>query len=358
MLVRAAIFACKSFPLWSRSFADRPADTEREGDIGTGGGGIATALGIRALGVPGPADSGPLGFGVENGERLGEGIPREIEPGDASLLSGVPWIVLSCFAVIPAYLDARVPGVGVLTAEDTGTAIRLPGVRRRAERAVGVSEVEDPGVILPLLLAGVVRPEGVILPLLRLGLELVDRKPADGVTRPFVSDGVTLPPITDGGRCAGAESFVVAMNTPHFGGQVKYCFPPTEPSFFPFPANPPLSSTPAHSPPLPSISPIKRKVPSNPNDSMRTLSPTSNERVPARLELRSTWLCRLSGRAYDGVLGRTDATDDGRDETLGGDPDTSLAWLLRCLDGSFALIASENARDISSISCLLWLVGR
>jgi hypothetical protein len=48
------------------------------------------------------------------------------------------------------------------------------------------------------------------------------------------------------------------------------------PSFFPLPAKPPLNSTPAQRPGLPSISPRNLNVPSNPSDSTRTLSPISN----------------------------------------------------------------------------------
>jgi len=141
---------------------------------------------------------------------------------------------------------------------------------------------EDDGVV-----PGVIRPnEGVTLPL-----------EPDGVTRPLCidveKDGVARPPreeATEDGRCVaptptvGAESLVVATKTPQLGGHVKYCLPFTVPLFLPFPENPPLSSTPAHIPDLPSIAPINRNVPSYPSDSMRTLSPTSNS-LSARLEL-------------------------------------------------------------------------
>lgn len=97
---------------------------------------------------------------------------------------------------------------------------------------------------------------------------------------------------------------------------------PTEPLFFPFPENPPLSSTPAQSPGLPSISPRYRRTPSNPRDSIRTLSPTSKA-LPVRLMLlgnASDW--RLGGRTDVGVLARSggfgwllvedeEATEDG-----------------------------------------------
>ena len=170
--------------------------------------------------------------------------------------------------------------------------------------------------------AGVVRPvggptrealrEGVTLPVGR-----------EGVTRPVEIEGVTLPekdgvirPLllrteaTEAGRemvlvrTAGRESLSTATNTPHFGGQTKYlvlirdvdqdrliaffggtAYPFTLPSFFPLPANPPPSSTPAHSPGLPSIGPMKRRTPSNPKDSILASSPISNC-LPARLTLR------------------------------------------------------------------------
>lgn len=72
--------------------------------------------------------------------------------------------------------------------------------------------------------------------------------------------------------------------------------PLTEPLFFPLPAKPPPSSTPAKSPTFPSISPRNLRVPSKPRDSIRTLSPMSND-LPARLELRvNTSEARLEGR--------------------------------------------------------------
>ena len=46
--------------------------------------------------------------------------------------------------------------------------------------------------------------------------------------------------------------------TPCRGGQVKYCSPPTVPSFFPCGVS---SSTPAHSPGANLVSPMKRTVP-------------------------------------------------------------------------------------------------
>lgn len=189
----------------------------------------------------------------------------------------------------------------------------------------------------------------------------------EGVTRPEATEGGLAPKPT-----VGEESLVVATKTPHMGGQEKYCLPLTEPSFFPFPTKPPLSSTPAQRPDLPSMSPKYCKIPSNPSDSILTLSPTSKAR-PARLMLLpNTSDCRLAGRAV-GVRDRSSvdlwaaAEDD--EETEGGRPatdrrpdwatedggddcrlDTSLARLLRCWAGSFALMASAKARDMYSTS--------
>lgn len=86
--------------------------------IGDGGGGIATPLGIRLF---------PDGFGVVSGK---DGVPPTAEIdllGDAKLLPiplGEPKPIplgeaifcgelRSCVAVMPAYLLALVPGVGV-----------------------------------------------------------------------------------------------------------------------------------------------------------------------------------------------------------------------------------------------------
>lgn len=144
---------------------------------------------------------------------------------------------------------------------------------------------------LPLDIDGVTRPlaAGVILP---FEIDGVVRPPSEDGGLP--DDGVTRPASTEGGLLAtpavAVLSFVVATKTPQRGGQVKYCFPPTLPSFFPFPAKPPDNSTPAHSPPLPSISPMNRSVPSNPRLSMRTLSPSSKA-------------CRLDGGRPAVLLG-------------------------------------------------------
>ena len=156
----------------------------------------------------------------------------------------------------------------------------------------------------------------------------------------------------------------------------KITDPPTVPLFFPLPPNPPLSSIPAQSPSFPSISPRYLSVPSKPSDSILTLSPTSN----AFLGLPTTSEWRLGGRliirAEVGVLARseillggtayaeeTEEAEDGlptadrrpednEHEADWGDNDIVElrpgCGMLRCSDGSFALIASAKARDISS----------
>lgn len=115
----------------------------------------------------------------------------------------------------------------------TGT----PGVLRPADGVTRPFGRE--GVARPLEKDGVLRPvdveveaDGVILP----------DKENEGVIRPLREEA------TDDGRdepTVGADSFVEATNTPQFGGHTKYCFPLTAPLFLPFPAKPPLNSTPA-----------------------------------------------------------------------------------------------------------------
>lgn len=105
--------------------------------FGDGGGGIATPLGIRLL---------EAGFGVANGE---DGVPPTFEVellGDDTLLAmplGEPKPIelgdeifcgelRSSVAVMPAYLLALVPGVGV-------TVLRLFLGRRLADVSVGTA---------------------------------------------------------------------------------------------------------------------------------------------------------------------------------------------------------------------------
>lgn len=204
-----------------------PRDTDLEGEVGAGGGGMAILLGILPRAVPIPV-VGARGLGVANGERMGDDKERGTAPGGAILLSGVALMVLSCLAVIPAYLDARVPGVGVLIAAGVAGSAFLVSARRRAAFAAGVSVTED-GVMRPLL-AGVTRPlDGVIRPLLKLDRVLVVLlNEVEGVIRPLCD--ASRRPLTDGGLwtapgpTVGAESLVVATKTPQLGGQEKYCF--------------------------------------------------------------------------------------------------------------------------------------
>jgi hypothetical protein len=127
-------------------------------------------------------------------------------------------------------------------------------------------------------------------------------------------------------------------------GDERNAHPLTVPLFLPLPAKPGPSSTPAHMPCLPSISPTKRRVPSKPRDSIRTLSPTSKVR-PARLTLRvNTSDALLAGRGSVAFsrgaeldVDETEvATEDGRlefeDATLDGardDVELALTSLTR-----------------------------
>lgn len=299
----------------------------RDEDDGEGGGGMEAALDRRARGVfivrerVGVPVGGPIdpptrpAFGVYGDPvvRVEEARPKVDCIGEAIrfvvvglltvLLLGLlapDTRLLNCFAVIPTYLEAREPGVIIDSMPvflPCGAMLRLvmvvvlvrvaggppPGVRR-PDDADGVTlPVASPGVARPLDPAGVLRP-----------LALVEAD-SDGVARPLrdeaTDDGLEIEPAPT----VGDDNFDAAMKTPQFGAQVKYRFPLTEPSFLPLPANPPLSSTPANNPAFPSISPRKRNVPSNPRDSIRTLSPISKVR-PARLELlANTSLARLAG---------------------------------------------------------------
>jgi hypothetical protein len=189
--------------------------------VGEAGGGIATADGILGRGVL--KESRPLdgefgvpmpmlenlpvvgGFGVVNGEdgvRVGEGDSCAndeigvLELSETSeMREGLVAPVsreLSCFAVIPIYLEARDPAVNLFgveveelrtCVEDVGSAV-LIGPRGR-ECAAGV----DAGVTRPEDRDGVLRPvvDGVTLPLDKevddmIRLDTDDGK--DGVIRP------------------------------------------------------------------------------------------------------------------------------------------------------------------------------
>lgn len=159
-------------------------------------------------------------------------------------------------------------------------------------------------------------------------------RPPEGVTRPLTDmeevarpvfegrEGVVRPreEATEEGRGMGADSLAWATKTPPFGAQEKYwtlaehelcetsihglTHPLTAPSFFPRPAKPGLSSTPAQTPGFPSIGPKYRNMPSIPKLSMRTTSSGSNVRSFPRalaLALGLALDCRLSGR--DEVVG-------------------------------------------------------
>lgn len=186
-------------------------------DVGEAGGGIATADGIlgrgvlndrRPLdgeeGVPTPMlENRPLagGFGVVNGEDGGRVGEEESCAGGGVGLVGLSetkdfrdgLVVpasreLSCFAVIPMYLEARDPAVNLFDIEvvllrpgvDGTCCVALLGPRGR-ERGAGV----DTGVTRPEDRDGVLRPaaDGVTRPL---------DKETDGVIRPEM-DGVIRP---------------------------------------------------------------------------------------------------------------------------------------------------------------------
>lgn len=127
--------------------------------------------------------------------------------------------LLSCFAVMPIYRDARDPGV-----MPTDPGVLLPGVIVRARltgsAVPGVRRPLTPGVMRPF--TGVTRPlgiEGVFLLLDKVDMEFGMR--LEGVSRPSrmeaTEDGRDILP----GPTVGAESLSALMNTPHAGGQAK-----------------------------------------------------------------------------------------------------------------------------------------
>lgn len=77
-------------------------------------------------------------------------------------------------------------------------------------------------------------------------------------------------------------------------GKKDGTYSPTLPSFFPFPVNPPPSSTPAQSPGLPVISPTNLSMPSTPIESTLTFSPTPKSSTTPLTEV-DLLSCRLSG---------------------------------------------------------------
>jgi hypothetical protein len=211
---------------------------------GEDGGGIATALGIRARGVlsdirpfdgegdPSPTNPFNPGLGVLKGEpilltgdivgaedfRVGLSDPKDLlpTPGTGTGTSrGVSW-----WAFMPTYFDAREPGVifvSDIVVVDVifGVTITGRGYARPFDLA--------PGVTLELDINGVTRPvddaEGVTRP---FDTEGVMRPDTEGVIRPLRVDA------TDEGRdilpsrTAGEESLLKATNTPQFGGHEKY----------------------------------------------------------------------------------------------------------------------------------------
>lgn len=95
-------------------------------------------------------------------------------------------------------------------------------------------------------------------------------------------------------------SFPTATNTPHIGAHSKYLFPSgVRPSFFPFPANPPLNSTPAQIPAFGGISPRYRSVPSKPKEVIRTGPLSVGTNGPAAVEEEEV---REGGRRAVGVF--------------------------------------------------------
>jgi hypothetical protein len=132
--------------------------------------------------------------------------------------------VVSCLAVIEAYLEALDPAVILFVSEvgiglAVGVSLAALAKRSRACLAAGVSGPRE-GVLRP---AGVTLPfesdtSGVLVPRELVELEGVNRPDKEGVTRPPLEEA------TDGGRpgtTVGADSLVVATKTPHLSGQEK-----------------------------------------------------------------------------------------------------------------------------------------
>lgn len=242
------------------SLSETDADRWLEGEAG---GGIDALLDRRArgvvivrgrVGVPvgGPIVPGAvrpaLGVNGEPGARGGDVRCAAGRVGEAKrrvavglpiaglmgLLAPIVVRLLSCFAVIPTYLDARDPGVimdstgavllGVTTFLVTVMVLGRvvfnppPGVRLP-------TEVE--GVTLPLCEAGVTRPfesDGVLGPfaLTEEDNEGVTLPENEGVTRPLRLEATEEGLEIDPAPTVGEESLEAATNTPKFGAQVKY----------------------------------------------------------------------------------------------------------------------------------------
>jgi hypothetical protein len=152
-----------------------------------------------------------LGFGVEKGElggRVGEERVREIGDGDDGTLLAysptcligllaLPFLELSCFAVMLAYLAALDPGV--ILSDSFFTSPFCPNVD--FESWLDFTEGVTPGVTIPLdrpLTEGVVRP----LERVREGIRDVERA---GVIRPEIEEVLARPlleDVTEDGRGA------------------------------------------------------------------------------------------------------------------------------------------------------------
>lgn len=143
--------------------------------------------------------------------------------------------LLSCFAVMPTYLDAREPGVirdsieGPRTGVAAGRAVEIGFERVVLSPPPGVRlPLDAEGVILPPDNPGVTRPldkesEGVLRPfaLIEEDKEGVTLPDTDGVTRPLRIDATEDGRELDPTPVVGEESLEAAMKTPQFGGQKK-----------------------------------------------------------------------------------------------------------------------------------------
>lgn len=180
-----------------------------------------------------------IALGVVNGEpevRVGDDNVRDIVG-----LELKPWFFrvglsaptsrsreFNCCAVIVMYLDAREPSV-IFSVRVSVVGLEvgvLNGLERRLPMVLGV--------IRPFNIALVERlpTDGVTLPLEKEADGVREVEKIDGVVLPEFA-GVDLPPreeATDEGRgttlgpTVGADSFVVATNTPHLFEHEKYCF--------------------------------------------------------------------------------------------------------------------------------------
>lgn len=220
--------------------------------------------------------------------------------------------VLSCFAVMPTYLDAREPGVMIgSTAAVLGSGTVLLGVVAGFERVLadpppGVRlPIEADGVILPDCDAGVIRPleiEDTLLPFVLIedeneGVALPDN---EGVTRPLRLEATDEGLEIDTAQDVEGESLEVAMNTPQFGGQVKYRFLRHKVSQsnvcrtqYVDVSRTRLTHQLSHRSFL-----YQRNLPQVPRQQMSQLSPRSRQENEGCLQIRAT-LCELCRRAHE-----------------------------------------------------------